>query len=85
MKKTTNTLRYNLSGIMKYAHGMFNPDNDSFSVRLKVAWALAKTYMLNEKATGRFVIAVGNAPVRSYDESIADWYATAPQGTYFGD
>ena len=83
--KTTKTLRYNLSGIMKYAHNMFNPNNESFSVRLKRAWALAKSYMASGKATGEFVLAVCNAPEGSWNDGVAEYYSSAPRGTYFGD
>lgn len=85
MKTGSKKLRYNLSGIMKYAHSMFNPNNESFSVRLKRAWALAKSYMASGKATGQFVVAVSNAPAQSYDEAVSNWYSNVPRGTYFGD
>ena len=83
--KTTTALRYNLSGIMKYAHSMFNPNNESFSVRLKKAWALAKAYMAGGKVTGQFVLAVCNALDKSWNDGVAEYYNNARPGQYFGD
>lgn len=81
----TQKLKYNLAGIMRYAHRMFSAGPMSMSERLKAAWALAKSYMANGKATGQFVVAISNTASASYEVAVENWYATAPRGTYFGD
>lgn len=81
----TQRLKYNLAGIMRYAHRMFSAVPMSMSERLKAAWALAKSYMASGKATGQFVVAISNTASASYEEAVENWYATAPRGTYFGD
>lgn len=80
----TQKLKYNLSGIMRYAHRMFTVRPMSMSERLKRAWAMAKSYMESSKADGQFVV-IAEEPTRiSYNDSISNWYATSPLGTYFG-
>lgn len=78
-------LKYNLSGIIRYAHRMFTVRPMSMSERLKKAWAMAKEYMESGKADGQFVV-IAEEPARmSYRDLVSNWYETSPRGTYFGD
>ncbi len=89
--KTTLKTRFNVSTIMRRAWSIFrNRWNlaETFADCLRSAWATAKAYATNGKASGDYGVSLVPmaAPALSMADAIAAEYASGTNGRhYFGD